>query len=159
RPARRTVLTLESLEARDNPSALAPGPFDHAPGNVAPALVRTAAEAPNLHLTVAGSQATPRVAGLFAPFFGAKPVSSTQVNISWAAVTGASGYLVDEWINGAWHQIGNFGSSGRTDTVTGLRPGTTYYFDVCAYNGSGITWGHVEGFTTARAASTVSGSL
>ena len=67
-------------------------------------------------------------------------------------MSGASGYLVDEWINGAWKQIGNFGSGVTSVSVTGLSPGTTYNFDVAAYNSSGTTWANSQSATSFKAA-------
>ena len=55
-------------------------------------------------------------------------------------MSGATGYLVDEWINGAWTQIASVGSGSTSYSVTGLSAGTTYYFDVGAYNAAGTTW-------------------
>jgi hypothetical protein len=87
-----------------------------------------------------------------APSFTATPVSGTQINLSWGAVSGAKGYLVDEWINGAWKQIGSFGSGVTGDAVTGLSPGTTYYFDVAAYDSAGASWANYQSATTKAAA-------
>ena len=65
-------------------------------------------------------------------------------------MAGATGYLVDEWINGAWKQIGSLGSGSTGYAVTGLSPGTTYYFDVAAYNAAGTTWANYQSATTYR---------
>jgi hypothetical protein len=82
-----------------------------------------------------------------APSFTATAVSGTQVNLAWNTVTGASGYVVDEWINGAWKQIGSF-ASGSTGCSVGLSPSTTYYFNVGAYNASGTGWANYRSVTT-----------
>ena len=58
-------------------------------------------------------------------------------------MTGATGYLVDEWVNGAWKQIASLGSGTTSYSVTGLSAGTTYYFDVAACNAAGTTWANV----------------
>ena len=57
-------------------------------------------------------------------------------------------YLVDEWVNNAWKQIGSLGSGSTGCAVTGLSPGTTYYFDVGAFNGAGTTWANYRSATT-----------
>ncbi len=87
-----------------------------------------------------------------APFFMAMPVSATQVTLAWTPVAGATGYLVDELINGAWKQIGSLGSSSTGCTVNGLSPNTTYYFKVGAYNAAGTTWANSQSATTFLAA-------
>ena len=92
-----------------------------------------------------------------APSFRVIAVSSTQINVSWNTVSGASGYLVDEWINGAWKQIGNFGSGTTSDPVTGLHSATTYYFDVGAYNSGGTSWAKSQSATTANSSGNWSG--
>ena len=85
-------------------------------------------------------------------------------------MTGATGYLVDEWVNGAWKQIASLGSGSTSYAVTGLSANTTYYFDVAAYNAAGTTWANSQSATTentvavdhpaaATAYSPVSGSL
>jgi hypothetical protein len=89
-----------------------------------------------------------------APLMSATVVSASQVNLAWNSVAGASGYLVDEWINGAWQQIGNFGSGTTACHVTGLTPNTTYYFDVGAYDWSGTSWANYWSATTLVAAPT-----
>src|SRR5208337_3804884 len=106
-----------------------------------------------------------------APFFMAMAVSATQVTLAWTPVAGATGYLVDELINGAWKQIGSLGSGSTGYAVTGLSPNTTYYFDVAASNAAGTTWANYQSATTfqntvtvdhpvaATAYSPVSGSL
>jgi hypothetical protein len=86
-----------------------------------------------------------------APLFTATAVSGTQINLGWNRVAGASGYLVDEWINGAWKQIGNFGSSYTGCSVTGLSPNTTYYLDVAAYDASGVSWANYKSAATLQA--------
>jgi len=83
-----------------------------------------------------------------APSFTATAVSGTQINLAWKPVAGATGYLVDVWINGAWEQIGSLGSGSTGCAVTGLSPNTTtYYFDVAAYNAAGTTWANYQSAT------------
>jgi hypothetical protein len=86
-----------------------------------------------------------------APSFTAKVVSGTQINLSWGAVAGATGYLIDERINGAWSQIASGGSGATGATVSGLAPGTTYTFDVAAYNAAGTSWANSQSATTTSA--------
>jgi hypothetical protein len=83
-----------------------------------------------------------------APSFTATAVSATQINLAWTPVAGATGYLVDQWINGAWAQVGSLSSGSTSYTVTGLSPNTTYYFDVAAYNAAGTTWANSQSATT-----------
>jgi hypothetical protein len=83
------------------------------------------------------------------PSFTATAVSDTQINLSWSTVSGASGYVVDEWINGAWCQIDSLGSDATGDSVSGLSAGTTYYFDVGACNSAGTAWANCQSATTS----------
>lgn len=135
RTPRQAQLTLEALEARENPSTLLPGPVSHfqAAAHVLPGL----------------PMATPST-----PAFSARAISNTQVSLSWNRVSSASGYVVDEWINGAWKQIGSFGSGSSSCTVTGLKAGTTYYFDVGAQNTAGTTWASYQAVSTRAASQT-----
>jgi uncharacterized protein YccT (UPF0319 family) len=87
-----------------------------------------------------------------APSFTTTAVSASQINLAWSGVSGTSGYLIDEWINGAWAQIANVGSGTRSYAVSGLNAGTTYYFDVATYNSSGTTWANWQSATTRPAA-------
>jgi hypothetical protein len=83
-----------------------------------------------------------------APSFTATAVSSSQINLAWTGVAGATGYLVDELISGVWKQIGSLGSSSTGCAVTGLSPNTTYSFDVGAYNAASTTWANSQSATT-----------
>ncbi|MCC6125165.1 MAG: hypothetical protein IT426_09405 [Pirellulales bacterium] len=76
-----------------------------------------------------------------APLFTAMARSASRIDLSWTAVPGATSYLVGQWINGAWQQIGTLGNGGTSFSVTGLSAGTTYSFDVAACNSLGTTWG------------------
>jgi hypothetical protein len=87
-----------------------------------------------------------------APTLTATAVSTSQVNLSWNSVKGASGYLVDEWINGNWVQIASLGSTSTGYSVTGLSGGTTYYFDVASTNKSGTSWASWQSATTFQTA-------
>ncbi|MBV8083460.1 MAG: fibronectin type III domain-containing protein [Chloroflexi bacterium] len=68
--------------------------------------------------------------------------SGTTANVSWTASssTDVANYLVYQW-NGtnAWALATNGTVPGSTLTtgVTGLTPGTRYYFHVCAQNARG----------------------
>ena len=80
--------------------------------------------------------------------FSATATSSTQVLLSWHSASGANGYYIDIWQNGAWKQIGNMNAATTAVNVTGLSANTTYYFDVGAYNNSGVTWANYLSVTT-----------
>jgi hypothetical protein len=70
----------------------------------------------------------------------ATPVSAGQINLAWSGGSGANGYYVDEWTASGWTTIANLASSSSFYGATGLNANTTYYFDVGAYNTSGVTW-------------------
>ena len=58
----------------------------------------------------------------------------------------ATGYFIDEYINGAWKQIGTV--TGTSCTVNSLHAGATYYFAIGATNSSGTTFANYKGVTT-----------
>jgi hypothetical protein len=86
------------------------------------------------------------------PSFTATTVSVSQIDLAWSAVSGASGYAVDEWVNGTWLQIATLGSANTVYWVSGLSAGTTYSFDLAAFNSAGATWSTVQTATTRAAA-------
>ena len=65
-------------------------------------------------------------------------------------MSGATGYIVDEWINGAWKQVDKTNSNGKSFTASGLSPGTSYSFDVAAVNAFGKAWANFESANDAR---------
>jgi hypothetical protein len=48
-----------------------------------------------------------------APVFTLSTVSNLQLDVSWNTVAGATAYLVDEFTNGNWVQVGDLGSTGE----------------------------------------------
>lgn len=128
-------LTLEGLECRQ---------FLSADGLSAQATVEHLAESTG-----------PRYLALSAPSVTAAPVSGTEAMLSWDRVSGATGYVVDEWVSGAWKQLGKVGGGTTSITIADLSPKTTYYFDVGAYNSVGTTWAHYSTATTDSSTVTV----
>ena len=63
-------------------------------------------------------------------------------------MSGATGYVVDEWTNGFWTPVDSTGSSGTSFTVNGLSVGITYFFEVGASNAAGTTWANSQSTTT-----------
>ncbi len=70
----------------------------------------------------------------------AKPVISSavgtgkdRVKLTWGAVPGASGYQIYKCGTAAGQYLPIKTTTATTFTVTGLKPGTTYYFKVAAY--------------------------
>ncbi len=92
------------------------------------------------------------LSGLTPPAFTATGVSTTQVGLSWTSVPGATGYYVIEAVNNKWDFIGNLNSNSTGCTVNNLSPGTTYVFDVGAYNAAGVAWGSPQYASTQLAA-------
>ncbi len=88
-----------------------------------------------------------------APAFTASGISTTQIGLSWNSVPGAQGYYVVEQTSNGWTLLGTLGAGSTGCTVNGLSPGTSYTFDVGAYNSAGVGWG------TAQSASTESNSV
>ncbi len=89
-----------------------------------------------------------------APTFTGKAVSPSQITLTWSAVTGATGYVVDELVSGSWKQIASLGSSSLSDPISGLSSGTSYGFKVAASNVAGTVFATpqtVETFTAAPA--------
>jgi uncharacterized protein YkwD len=78
-----------------------------------------------------------------------------QVSLSWADVSGETGYKVERSLDGVngWAQIGTTGVNVTTYQDTGLNAGTTYYYRVRATNASGD-----GAYSPVASASTAAGS-
>ncbi|HEV3417475.1 MAG TPA: fibronectin type III domain-containing protein [Pirellulales bacterium] len=70
--------------------------------------------------------------------FLAQVVSTTQVNLSWSPSTGATSYKVFEWESGQAVVIATLSSSTTSLAVSNLTAGSTYSFQVAAYNAVGF---------------------
>ena len=77
--------------------------------------------------------------------------SSTSAKLSWAAVSGASGYTVQQYKSGKWATIKSVTTNSYT--VASLTYGSTYKFRVCAYK----TYGTIKSASayTAEASVTI----
>jgi hypothetical protein len=78
-----------------------------------------------------------------APPFLIFQVSTTQIAVCWAPVSGATLYIVGVDVNNAWRFAVVSGSS-NSYVVSGLAPNAAYLFDVAAYNTQGMTFGRPE---------------
>ena len=75
------------------------------------------------------------------PNFVAKTASTTQIDLSWNAVAGATGYVVYyEGPGGVWTLLHNLAIGQTSLAVPDLSPGVTYAFEVGAVNASGTTY-------------------
>jgi hypothetical protein len=78
----------------------------------------------------------------------AKAVSTTQINISWTQVAGATGYVVEELIAGVWEPIQKLVGSNLAFSVPELSPGATYVFKVGATDLAGTVFSNSQSATT-----------
>lgn len=89
--------------------------------------------------------------------FSVSAASSSQINLSWTSSSGETGYYVYEIENGSATVIATLGSSATSYSVTGLAAGTSYTFEVGAYNTTGTTTtGSLTASTLAASTSTLS---
>ena len=87
-----------------------------------------------------GGGSTTTVSAPVAPTnFTAQAISTTQISLSWSASSGATGYNVYELENGQAVLVGSLGSGATSFTVGSLSAGTTYSFEVAAFNSAGST--------------------
>ncbi len=78
-------------------------------------------------------------------------VSTSQINLTWAASSGATGYLIQQSLSSSsgWTQVGSTTGGTTTSQETGLASGTTYYYRVVATVGSiDSTYSNVASATT-----------
>jgi len=66
----------------------------------------------------------------------AKATSTTTGTLSWTASAGATGYSIYYWNGFQSVLLGNVSGSTTTASITGMSPGSTYYFYVVATNGT-----------------------
>lgn len=69
--------------------------------------------------------------------FSGAALSTTQVQLTWTASTGATGYRVYEYVNGQAVLVGSYGAGTTSATIGNLTPGTSNWFQVQAYNSAG----------------------
>ncbi|MFX3651189.1 MAG: glycoside hydrolase family 9 protein [Paenibacillus sp.] len=85
---------------------------------------------------------------------------SSQINLTWAAVSGAELYTVKRAeVSGGPYTTVATGVNGLNYTNTGLTNGTTYYYVVTAVNSAGESSDSIQVSATPQAASTVPGAL
>lgn len=79
----------------------------------------------------------------------ATAVSAHEIDLSWTGGTGQDGYIVERSLDGVtgWTPVGSSATTAHADK--GLLSGTTYYYRVYGYNGSGVSgYSNVANATT-----------
>jgi large repetitive protein len=76
--------------------------------------------------------------------FTATANGAGQIDLSWAAVDGATGYIIDRSADGVtgWSQVVTMVASSSFPTTfsdVGLADGTTYYYEIFAVNAAGVS--------------------
>jgi len=86
--------------------------------------------------------------------FSAQAISTSQISLSWSLSSGAAGYDIYELENGQAVLLGSLASGVTSFTVGNLLAGTTYSFEVTAFNSAGSSaTGWVQATTSAPTAS------
>jgi len=115
-------------------------------------------------LAVYGLYVPPSAAPPIPADLSATPVSNTQISLSWTetadGTSAPAGYYIDESTNGgsSWTQVGTAGAGAGASSypVTGLQPGSTYDFEVDAFNSVGTSaFTNVVSATTTNLAASV----
>ena len=100
---------------------------------------------------------TPHVVGSVPPAptgLTATPVSSSQINLSWTASSGATSYNVKRaTVNGGPYTTIATGVTSTGYSDTGLSSNTTYYYVVSAVNAAGESPNSAQASATTSAAS------
>ena len=65
-----------------------------------------------------------------------KQTSATTATLTWSPGANATGYAIYYWTGARWAVWTNLSSSSRSTTLTGLKAGSVYYFQVVATNGT-----------------------
>jgi subtilase family serine protease len=88
--------------------------------------------------------------------FQASALSTTQISLSWSSSTGETGYHLYEQENGQSVLVGTYAAGVTSATISNLTAGTTYSFELEAYNSSGTAATSWVQATTQTATTTVS---
>ncbi len=71
----------------------------------------------------------------------ATAVSSSSIKVTWTdSSANETGFTVWRWNNSQWVKIGTVSANMTSYTDTGLKAGTTYFYQVGAYNSAGTTY-------------------
>lgn len=106
---------------------------------------------PYAQLPTYWSQLVAAVALPAAPAFTVKAASSTEITLSWSSVANATGYTVDEKVNGVWTPIATLGPTATSYSAMNLTAGTSYSFMVGASDGGGTTFASAQTVATLAA--------
>jgi hypothetical protein len=118
-------------------------PFDYATGSILDQPVVSA-------LTGGTASSPPNGAPKAVTGLVAKAAGSSQVNLSWNAVSGATSYRLYRSAESGYQptDAAVSGISGTSYSDIGLNPGTTYYYKVVAANASGISGDSPEAYAS-----------
>jgi hypothetical protein len=104
---------------------------------------------------ITGTQSGITVAPAAPTNLTASTVSSTQINLTWTGSNGATGYLVQQSLNGSTGWSAGSPTTSNSFHQTGLTAGTTYYFRVIATLGTiDSPYSSVASVTTTGTAAT-----
>ena len=102
----------------------------------------------------------PHVSASASPTLTATTCSTSQINLTWNAVSGATTYFVVEKTAKGWKEIALLPSGAAGFSVKGLNANTTYEFKVAAQNSAGGTWSNlISAKTSAKPTAPAAPSL